>query len=73
MHVKWVVPIVAAEQLSAADGAVAVACADGMLLLDVVSGQLIRCAYCRPESVGCVACGEVLPNMLSRVRVGCIL
>ena len=39
----WSHPVVAASHLSAADGAVAVACSDGMLLLlDQATGQLIR-------------------------------
>ena len=39
----WSHPIVGASHLSAADGAVAVACSDGMLLLlDQATGQLIR-------------------------------
>ena len=43
VQVKWAVPIVAAQHLSAAEGAVAVACADGMLLLlDMANGRLIR-------------------------------
>lgn len=43
----WSHPVVAASHLSAADGAVAIACSDGMLLLlDQATGQLIRWA-CR--------------------------
>ena len=39
----WSHPVVAASHLSAADGAVAVACSDGMLLLlDQATGQLVR-------------------------------
>ena len=41
----WSHPVIAAAYLSAGDGAVAVACSDGMLLLlDQASGNLIRCA-----------------------------
>ena len=43
VKVKWAVPIVAAQHVSASEGAVAVSCADGMLLLmDLTTGQLIR-------------------------------
>lgn len=39
----WYHPVVGASHLSAADGAVAIACSDGMLLLlDQAKGQLIR-------------------------------
>ena len=39
----WRQPVVGASHLSAADGAVAIACSDGMLLLlDQATGQLIR-------------------------------
>jgi len=39
----WCHPVVGASHLSAADGAVAIACSDGMLLLlDQATGQLIR-------------------------------
>lgn len=47
VRMLWVAPLVAAQHLSASDGAVAVACADGMLLLlDMQTGALIRSAAC---------------------------
>lgn len=54
VKVKWAVPIVAAQHVSASEGAVAVSCADGMLLLmDLTTGELVRYsapAYCSAAS-----------------------
>lgn len=59
VQVKWAVPIVAAQHLSAAEGAVAVACADGMLLLlDMANGRLIRYVLLYAQQEFAVSCSS---------------
>ena len=54
VKVKWAVPIVAAQHLWASEGAVAVSCADGMLLLmDLATGQLVRYG-----AIACLSAGS---------------